>query len=171
MRVLAAISIGLLATTGLAQASSIVVLGVSTSTPSVIRLDAIESGASTPSIVALGDPIPVVTDEKVAAIPEKSGQRSVQAPMIIRGGIVGGAFATPAPTDAAKTAPASTTPTNGTAPTTATPPNGTAAAAPNRDTKAADNRPTTTANTSGGHAQPKVQSQNAKKLPRVGKTM
>ncbi|WP_292254772.1 hypothetical protein, partial [Mesorhizobium sp.] len=121
MRLLGAFGIGLLAMNGAAQASSIVVVGPSTSTPSVVRLDAIDpaklSALSAPSMIALGDPVPAVTDEKVAAIPEKSGHQP--APMIIRGGIVGGAFATPA---AAKpTAPATTTaaaPANGTSPAT-----------------------------------------------------
>ncbi|RVC53073.1 hypothetical protein EN759_39165, partial [Mesorhizobium sp. M00.F.Ca.ET.038.03.1.1] len=98
MRLLGAFGIGLLAMNGAAQASSIVVVGPSTSTPSVVRLDAIDpaklSALSAPSMIALGDPVPAVTDEKVAAIPEKSGHQP--APMIIRGGIVGAAFATPA---------------------------------------------------------------------------
>ncbi|TIO91495.1 MAG: hypothetical protein E5X90_26855, partial [Mesorhizobium sp.] len=72
----------------MAQASSIVVLGAATSTPSIVRLAAIEPGKATPSVVALGEPVPAVTDEKVAAIPEKSGQRHAQPPTIIRGGIV-----------------------------------------------------------------------------------
>ncbi|CDX18376.1 conserved exported hypothetical protein [Mesorhizobium sp. ORS 3324] len=165
---LGAIGIGLLATTGLAQASSIVVLGPATSTPSVVRLAAVGqiSAASTPSIVALGDPVPAVTDEKVAAIPEKSGH--AQTPTIIRGGVVGGAFATPAATAAAKaTTPA--TPANGTAPATAASPNGTAAAAPNGETKAADNK--AAQNAPGGQAQPQAKSRNVPKLPPVGKAM
>ncbi|TIS30742.1 MAG: hypothetical protein E5X01_33410, partial [Mesorhizobium sp.] len=96
----------------MAQASSIVVLGAATSTPSIVRLAAIEPGKATPSVVALGEPVPAVTDEKVAAIPEKSGQRHAQTPTIIRGGIVGGASATPAATAPAKEA---ATPANGTA--------------------------------------------------------
>ncbi|MDX8480001.1 hypothetical protein RFN28_16135 [Mesorhizobium sp. VK24D] len=165
---LGAIGIGLLATTGLAQASSIVVLGAATSTPSVVRLAAVGqiSAASTPSIVALGDPVPAVTDEKVAAIPEKS--RHAQTPMIIRGGVVGGAFATPAATASAKTtAPA--TPATGTAPATAIPANGTTAAAPNGETKAADNK--AAANASGGHAQPQAKPKTPATLPPVGKAM
>ncbi|RWL75861.1 MAG: hypothetical protein EOR67_30670 [Mesorhizobium sp.] len=168
MRLLGAFGIGLLAMNGAAHASSIVVLGVSTSTPSVVRLDAIDpaklSALSAPSMIALGDPVPAVTDEKVAAIPEKSGHQP--APMIIRGGIVGGAFATPAATAAARpTAPATTTaaaPANGTSP--ATPANGTASASKANDK--AGSQPTATANASGG-AQPP----NAQPLPRVGKAM
>ncbi|MDX8516866.1 hypothetical protein [Mesorhizobium dulcispinae] len=165
--------------TGLAQASSIVVLDVATSTPSIVRLPAIAPGevsaASTPSVVALGEPVPAVTDEKVAAIPEKSGQRHAQAPTIIRGGIVGGASAAPA---AAKpTAPATTTPAKGTAPAAATPPNGTAAVAPNGDTKAADtkaaadNKAAATASASDDQAQPEAKPQEPPIAPRFSKAM
>ncbi|MDX8438083.1 hypothetical protein [Mesorhizobium australafricanum] len=169
MRLLGAFGISLLAMNGAAYASSIVVLGVSTSTPSVIRLNAIEppwlSAVSTPSMIALGDPMPAVTDEKVAAIPEKS--RRQQAPMIIRGGIVGGAFATPAATASAKPAtPAGTAPANGTSP--ATPANGTASAS-NGNNKTGG-QPAATANASGG-ARQQAQPQNATPLPRVGKAM
>ncbi|CDX55387.1 conserved exported hypothetical protein [Mesorhizobium plurifarium] len=163
MRLLGSFGISLLAMSGAAHASSIVVVGPSTSTPSVIRLNAIEpaklSPASTPSMIALGDPVPAVTDEKVAAIPEKS--RHQQAPMIIRGGVVGGAFATPA---AAKpTAPATAAaPANGTSP--ATPANGTASAS-NGNGKTGD-KPAATAN-----AQPQAQPSNGQPLPRVGKAM
>ncbi|MEI9404293.1 hypothetical protein [Mesorhizobium argentiipisi] len=169
MRLLGAFGISLLAMNGAAHASSIVVVAPSTSTPSVIRLNAIDptklSAASAPSIIALGDPMPAVTDEKVAAIPEKSGHQ--QAPMIIRGGIVGGAFATPAATAAAKpatptTAPAATAPANGSSP--AVPANGTATAS--NGTSKTGSQPAATANASGG-AQPP----NAQPLPRVGKAM
>ncbi|TRC86989.1 hypothetical protein FJV76_30630 [Mesorhizobium sp. WSM4303] len=118
VRMLGALGLTLAAMTGGAQASSIVFLGVSTSTPSVIKVGGAEPVkiASSPSIVALGDPQPDVTYEKVAAIPEKP--RHGQAPMIIRGGIVGGAFAAPAPAKAsAAAAPAAnTTPGAETAP-------------------------------------------------------
>ncbi|CDX34287.1 conserved exported hypothetical protein [Mesorhizobium sp. ORS 3359] len=170
MRLLGAFGIGLLAMNGAADASSIVVLGVSTSTPSVVRLEAIDpaklSALSAPSMIALGDPVPAVTDEKVAAIPEKSGHQP--APMIIRGGIVGGAFSTPAATASAKpTAPATAAaPANGTS--TAAPPNGTASASKGNDK--AGSQPTATANASGG-TQPQAQPQNAQPLPRVGKAM
>ncbi|WP_176480030.1 hypothetical protein [Mesorhizobium sp. WSM3859] len=177
MRLLGAFGISLLAMNGAAHASSIVALGVSTSTPSVVKLDAIDpaklSALSAPSLIALGDyPMPAVTDEKVAAIPEKPGHQP--APMIIRGGIVGGAFATPAATASAKpatpataaTTPAATTPANGTSP--ATPADGTASASNGNDK--AGSQPTATANASGG-AQPQAQPQNAQQLPRVGKAM
>ncbi|MES0094025.1 hypothetical protein [Mesorhizobium sp. M0030] len=124
MRVLGALGFTLAAMTGGAHASSIVFLGVSTSTPSVIKVGGSEPvrTASTPSIVALGDAQPDVTYEEVAAIPQKP--RHGQDPMIIRGGIVGGAFAAPAPTRASAAAPA-TEPTAETAPAgTATASNG-----------------------------------------------
>ncbi|ESY45794.1 hypothetical protein ACYG9Z_21025 [Mesorhizobium sp. RSR380A] len=122
MRVLGALGFTLAAMTGGAHASSIVFLGVSTSTPSVIKVGGSEPVriASSPSIVALGDAQPDVTYEKVAAIPEEPRQD----PMIIRGGIVGGAFAAPAPARASAAAPA-TEPTAETAPAgTATASNG-----------------------------------------------
>ncbi|MER9323028.1 hypothetical protein [Mesorhizobium sp. M0626] len=124
MRVLGALGFTLAAMTGGAHASSIVFLGVSTSTPSVIKVGGSEPVriASSPSIVALGDAQPDVTYEKVAAIPEKP--RHGQDPMIIRGGIVGGALAAPAPARASAAAPA-TEPTAETAPAgTATASNG-----------------------------------------------
>ncbi|WP_246677922.1 hypothetical protein [Mesorhizobium sp. B2-7-2] len=162
MRLLGAFGISLLGMHGAAHASSIVVVGPSTSTPSIVKLNAIEptklSAASTPSMIALGDPMPAVTNEKVAAIPAKSGHQ--QAPMIIRGGIVGGAFETPA---AKPTAPATTTaaaPANATTP--ATPANGTASAS--NGNGAAGSQPAATANASGG-AQPQGS------VPRVGKAM
>lgn len=90
VRILGAVGFTLAA--GGAQASSFVVLG---------------APSSTPSIVALGEPVPDVTYEKVAAISSKPEpkHRFMQSPMIIRGGIVGDAFATPAPS----AAPAATT--------------------------------------------------------------
>ena len=110
MRVLGALGFTLAAMTCGAQASSIVFLGVSTSTPSVIKVGGAEPVkiASSPSIVALGDAQPDVTYEKVAAIPEKP-RHGNQNPMIIRGGVVGGAFAAPAPAKPAATATAAPT--------------------------------------------------------------
>jgi hypothetical protein len=125
VRVLGALGFTLAAMTGGAQASSIIVLGVSTSTPSIIKLGGPVKVASSPSIVALGDAQPDVTYEKVAAIPEKP--RHGHDPMIIRGGIVGGAFAAPAPakTSAAAAPAEETKPAAGTAPAgTATASNG-----------------------------------------------
>jgi len=62
MHVLAMLGVGLLATAGGAQASSFVTLGVSTSTPSFIKVGTPEpikmASASTPSIVTLGDLVP-----------------------------------------------------------------------------------------------------------------
>ena len=54
------------------------------------------ASSSTPSIVALGEPAAGIAYDEVAAIPQpaqKSGR--VMMPMIIRGGIVGDAFAQP----------------------------------------------------------------------------
>ncbi|MER9060688.1 hypothetical protein [Mesorhizobium sp. M0933] len=94
---------------GTAQASSLVFVGQTTATPSVVSSSAVE-GAKTPSIVALGEKLPNVnenvTEEKVAAIPSQPSHGFAGSPMIIRGGIVGDAFATPAPKAAPATAAA-----------------------------------------------------------------
>ncbi|TIO31178.1 hypothetical protein [Mesorhizobium sp.] len=101
-------ALGLTLAAGGVQASSFVVLGASTSTPSIVTLSAPEpvkmaestkADPSTPSIVAIGEPVPDVTYEKVAAIPSRPQPKHDfrQSPMIIRGGIVGDAFAKPAP--------------------------------------------------------------------------
>ncbi len=167
MRVMGAAVIGLLAMSGVSRASSIVMLSASTSTPSVIRLNAIakQSTASTPSMIALGDPVPAVTDEKVAAIPEKSGHQP--APMIIRGGIVGGAFSTPKATASAKPeTPAATAPANGTA-TPPPPANGTAAAS-NGGKAGNPQKPTASASSD---AEPQAQPQSTPTSPGVGKAM
>lgn len=69
-----------------AQASSFVTLG--------------GEPAATPSIIALGEPAPGVSDDKVAAIPkmpEKAPSEAWLPPMVIRGGIVGGLSADPVP--------------------------------------------------------------------------
>lgn len=118
-------ALGLTLAAGGAQASSFVVLGASTSTPSVVTLSAPESakaaestkaGSSTPSIVALGKPVPDVTYEKVAAIPSQPRPKHDfrQSPMIIRGGIVGDAFAKPAPLAAPTATTAAAAPGAGT---------------------------------------------------------
>ena len=159
VRILGAFVGGLLVMAGTAQASSIVAPDVPTSAHSFIWLPAIEPGelstASTPSIVALGDPAPAVTDETVAAIPEENGH--AQATMIIRGGVVGGAFATPA---APAQAPAATAPANGKTP--ATPPNGTASTPPNGNRKTAS---------ASSKAQQQPASQKPAKLPPASKPM
>lgn len=110
VRILGALGLALAA--GGAHASSFVVPGAPSSTPSVVKLGAPEpvkvaGSSSTPSIVALGEPVPDVTYEKVAAIPSQPKPKHdfMQSPMIIRGGIVGDAFAKPAPS----AAPAATT--------------------------------------------------------------
>jgi len=160
-RILGAFGAGLLAMAGTARASSIVAPDVPTSAHSIIRLTAIEPGelsmASTPSIVALGDPAPVVTDETVAAIPEEPENGHAQATMIIRGGVVGGAFATPA---APAKAPEATAPANGKTP--ATPPNGTASTPPNGNSKTAS---------ASSKPQPQPASRKPAKLPPAGKPM
>jgi len=118
---------------GGAQASSLIVLGQPTSTPSVIRLTALEPSKADAksSVVALGEPMPDVTYEKVAALPDQPAAKHgpMQIPMIIRGGVVGGAFDTPTPRavpagTAAAPAPAATTPTPASGTAAATPANG-----------------------------------------------
>ncbi|RWK57947.1 hypothetical protein [Mesorhizobium sp.] len=116
-------ALGLTLAAGAAQASSFVVPGAPSSTPSVIRLGAPEpvkmaGSSSTPSIVALGEPVPDVTYEKVSAIPQpepaipqpEPKHDFMQSPMIIRGGIVGDAFAEPAPSPAPAAATAAAAP-------------------------------------------------------------
>lgn len=107
MRIVGALGLAVMA--GTAQASSLVFVGQTTATPSVVSVGALER-AKTPSIVALGAPLPDinenVTDEKVAAIPSQPSHGFNGSPMIIRGGIVGDAFATPAPKAAPATAAA-----------------------------------------------------------------
>ncbi|SIT58295.1 conserved exported hypothetical protein [Mesorhizobium prunaredense] len=110
-------ALGLTLAAGTAQASSFVVPGAPSSTPSVIRLGAPEpvkgaGSSSTPSIVALGEPVPDVTYEKVSAIPSQPKPKHdfMQSPMIIRGGIVGDPFAKPAPSTAPAAATAAAAP-------------------------------------------------------------
>ncbi|MER8406048.1 hypothetical protein NKH16_15045 [Mesorhizobium sp. M1307] len=107
LRILGALGLAFMA--GTAQASSLVFLGQTTATPSVVNAGALER-AKTPSIVALGEKLPDVNenvaDEKVAAIPSQPSHGFDGSPMIIRGGIVGDAFATPAPKAAPATAAA-----------------------------------------------------------------
>jgi hypothetical protein len=158
VRILGALGVTLAAMTGGAQASSIVVLGVSTSTPSIVVLGASEPAG--PSIVALGDPEPYVTDEKVAAIPDKPEHKHgfMRNPMVIRGGIAGDAFASPTPA----AAPAKSTATAAAAPAAGTEP-------------AADTKPAGTAAASNGTPQPETQpepaTQQPTQIPAVGKAM
>ncbi|MER8477698.1 MULTISPECIES: hypothetical protein [unclassified Mesorhizobium] len=111
MRILGALGLAVMA--GTAQASSLVFLGQTTATPSVVGTVASPGSVErtkTPSIVALGEKLANVngnvTDEKVAAIPSQPSHGFTGSPMIIRGGIVGDAFATPAPRAAPATAAA-----------------------------------------------------------------
>ncbi|TIS54404.1 MAG: hypothetical protein E5W91_26975 [Mesorhizobium sp.] len=137
---------GWAATAGGAQASSLVVLGVSKTTPSVVRLGSAEPAG--PSIMALGEELPDVTDETVAAIPDKPEPKHgfMQNPMIIRGGIVGGAFASPAPA--------------------AAPVKAIAAAAP-----AADGKPAATATASNSAPEPEPAAPQPTPIPAVAKPM
>ncbi|TGS71606.1 hypothetical protein EN817_30040 [Mesorhizobium sp. M3A.F.Ca.ET.174.01.1.1] len=168
-RILGVVGAGLVTMMGGAQASSIIRLEASTSTPSIIRLEALEPGklssAVTPSVVALGDAAQAVSNEKVAAIPAKP-RHGTPAPMIIRGGVIGGAFATPAPATSAKTDAPATEPADGSTP--ATPSNGTAAAAPNSDSRATAADKTAS---DGAQQQPQATPQKPPKLPANGKAM
>ncbi|MGX7871873.1 hypothetical protein ACVDG5_002235 [Mesorhizobium sp. ORM6] len=109
MRIL--LGVTLAALTGGAQASSLVFPATPASTPSILALKPPGVQASdVVSVVALGEPD--VTYEKVAAIPNEPEALHgfMQGPMIIRGGVVGGAFSTPtqgkAPVAATAPAPA-----------------------------------------------------------------
>ncbi len=73
VRIVGVFGVALAAMTGGAQASSFVVLGAPTSTPSIVVLGSPEPAktaedtkagydSSTPSIVVLGDPLPEVTE-------------------------------------------------------------------------------------------------------------
>lgn len=110
VRIWGTLAITLASMAGGAQASSLVFPGAPVSTPSIVTLKANDT-SDVVSVVALGEPD--VTYEKVAAIPDKAeaDHASPQNPMIIRGGIVGGAFSTPAQAKAptATTAPATAT--------------------------------------------------------------
>lgn len=57
-------------------------------------VESLSSGATeTPSIIALGEPAPEITYEKVAAIPQKLKHGPMFKSLVIRGGVVGDAFA------------------------------------------------------------------------------
>ncbi|WP_421913971.1 hypothetical protein [Mesorhizobium sp.] len=128
--IVGSVVLSLAAIAGTAQASSLILLGLPGSTPSVIRLAAPDAK---PSVVALGEPRPDVTYEKVAALPDQptASNGPMQAPMIIRGGVVGGAFDQPAASAPAATAvaptPAATKPMPASGTAGAMPPNGVAA--------------------------------------------
>ncbi|QKD06626.1 hypothetical protein EB235_28115 [Mesorhizobium loti R88b] len=106
------LGITLVALSGGARASSLVFPGAPTSTPSVLALKAADPAKASDvvSVVALGEPD--VTYEKVASIPNapEAQHGFSQELMIIRGGVVGGAFSTPAQrkAPAAATTPAPT---------------------------------------------------------------
>lgn len=67
----------------------------------------VEAIAGMPSIVAMGEPWPEVTNEQVAAIPRSRRRGPKFQPLVIRGGLVGDAFALAKP-DSTKAAAAST---------------------------------------------------------------
>ncbi|RUZ09127.1 MULTISPECIES: hypothetical protein, partial [unclassified Mesorhizobium] len=98
---------------GEAQASSLVFPGTPSSTPSIVRIgapnqpgtvDAVNTSDAR-SVMAVGEAPPDVTDEKVAAIPDKpaTGHGFQPGPMVIRGGVTGPDFPAPAPTAAPAT--------------------------------------------------------------------
>jgi len=73
-------------------------------------VESLSSGATeTPSIIALGEPAPEITYEKVAAIPQKLKHGPMFKPLVIRGGVVGDAFA-PAAGGGSSAVAASTSP-------------------------------------------------------------
>ncbi|TPL00320.1 hypothetical protein FJ938_22845 [Mesorhizobium sp. B2-4-14] len=114
MRILLGITLAALSCES--QASSLVFPGAPTSTPSILTLKATDTKASdVVSVVALGEPD--VTYEKVAAIPNEpeAPHGFKQSPMIIRGGVVGSAFSTPAQGKAPAAATPAPTPAKATA--------------------------------------------------------
>lgn len=112
-----------------ARASSIFIAGEagSSTSPSVIGAEQAKPpiarpteplAVATPSIIALGEAVPAVSDEKVAAIPGPAKHGRAHLPMVIRAGVVGGGSAAPA-------ANAPSIPASGVAGATAKAPNGT----------------------------------------------
>ncbi|TIW88623.1 MAG: hypothetical protein E5V59_25660 [Mesorhizobium sp.] len=144
----------LAAATGGAQASSLVFPGVPSSTPSIVRIgapsqpktaDAVNA-SDAKSVVAIGEAQPDVTDEKVAAIPDKpeTSHGFQQSPMVIRGGVPGPDFPAPAPTAA---------PATGAAPATETAP-ATASAAPSGNAEAQSTPPSAPGDAAGQRMPP-----------------
>jgi hypothetical protein len=87
-------------TAGAASASSFAVVEGSSSsaTPSIVTLGT--AGQQTPSILSMGEPLPAVANEKVAAIPsQRRHGRPAPAPLVIRGGVAGSAFAPARPAE------------------------------------------------------------------------
>jgi len=83
---------------------SIVVLGAPSPSVAVLPEAGDSSAAKSPSIIALGEAVPAVSYEKLAAIgtePTTKQNRPAAVPMIIRGGIVGDAFSRSEPTPVA----------------------------------------------------------------------
>ena len=95
------------ALTGGAHASSLVFPGAPSSTPSIVTLSATDPTKAR-DVVALGEP--GVTYEKVAAVPAASARPVfMPAPVIIRGGVVGGNATAPTQGTAPVAAPAPAT--------------------------------------------------------------
>jgi hypothetical protein len=96
-------------TAGVANASSFAFTGDALpATPSIVMLGAsavatthLASIPTMPSIIAMGEPFPAVTNEKVAAIPSKRRHGPAFEPLVIRGGIAGNAFVLAKPADKA----------------------------------------------------------------------
>jgi len=112
------LGITLAALTGGAQASSLIFPATPASTPSILALKPPGAQASDLlSVVAPG--APDVIYEKMAAIPDEpeAGHGFMPGPMIIRGGVVGGAFSTPTQ---GKAPAAAATPASAPPPTKAT---------------------------------------------------
>src|SRR5690606_29741849 len=82
-----------------ANASSFAMMGepTPTATPSIVALGT--PGPKASSIRTMGEPLPAVADETVAAIPPQRRRGPALAPLVIRGGIAGTAFAPARPAD------------------------------------------------------------------------
>lgn len=79
-----------------------------TATPSIVALGT--AGPQTSSIIRIGEPLPAVANDKVAAIPAKRRRGPSLAPLVIRGGVVGTAFAPARPSGKAAEPAATTEP-------------------------------------------------------------
>ncbi len=77
-----------------ARSPSIVVLEKPALPRSLVRAGETEVPLPFPSILALGEPAPAVTAEKVSAIPQ-ADEAPALPPMVIRGGLIGDASAAP----------------------------------------------------------------------------
>ncbi|MGB3899094.1 MAG: hypothetical protein WA973_11110 [Mesorhizobium sp.] len=93
MRIPGMLALAATLTAGAASASSFAVVEGSSppATPSIVTLGT--AGQQTPSILSMGEPLPAVANEKVAAIPSQRRHGPAPAPLVIRGGVAGSAFA------------------------------------------------------------------------------